>query len=342
MKSKWDQENLKTLINQSELSSAELIQSIGIKSESIVRNWLAGRSVPTIHQLIALADLFGVSMDYICGRCSAEESEAIKKDYKQYFFERETAVYLQYLAIPKKKEKMIIYAKAPWPYNLLEFVFGRQWDAPLTIEQEKGLNHAISLLSEKNRDYVYLRFRDGLTYAEIAEKCNEKKTQCNAHVMRACNYLRHPSLSKYILGGMPQERPEPNDLEKELIARKRAANKLERDIEAKEAYLKIKERETEQKANDSGINTDNIDETLLDPIECLGLSTRAYNILRFQENKGRKIKLVQDIVKYADELMTFRGMGIVTLQEIIDKVYDYAHIQIYPQTNTAAEANSDM
>ena len=94
----------------------------------------------------------------------------------------------------------------------------------------------------------------------------------------------------------------------------------------------IKERETEQKAKDSGINTDNIDETLLDPIECLGLSTRSCNVLRFQENKGRPIKLVQDIVKYADELKTFRGMGIVTLQEIIDKVYDYAHVQICPQT----------
>ena len=49
-----------------DMSQHDLAERVGV-SESLVRNWEAGRSAPKPRNLIALSDLFGCSTDWLLG-----------------------------------------------------------------------------------------------------------------------------------------------------------------------------------------------------------------------------------------------------------------------------------
>lgn len=67
-------ERLKELRTESNLSQKNLALKLGI-GKSIISGWELGQNEPTLSKLIAIADFFDVSIDYLAGR----------KDYWVYF-----------------------------------------------------------------------------------------------------------------------------------------------------------------------------------------------------------------------------------------------------------------
>ena len=59
--------NLAELRKQNKLTQRDVANHLGISQPSYLR-YENGKSEPTIDNLIKLADLFDVSLDYLCGR----------------------------------------------------------------------------------------------------------------------------------------------------------------------------------------------------------------------------------------------------------------------------------
>ena len=59
--------NLKELRKERKISQAALAKAIGV-TQQCVSEWERGRIEPTLTYLWKLADLFGVSIDVLCGR----------------------------------------------------------------------------------------------------------------------------------------------------------------------------------------------------------------------------------------------------------------------------------
>lgn len=60
-------ENLKVLRTECGLSQGRLGETVGV-SQQCVSEWEHGNTEPTLTYLWKLADLFGVSIDVLCGR----------------------------------------------------------------------------------------------------------------------------------------------------------------------------------------------------------------------------------------------------------------------------------
>ena len=60
-------ENIKTLRTERKLSQGKLAEAVGV-TQQCVSEWERGRMEPTLSYLWKLADLFGVSIDVLCGR----------------------------------------------------------------------------------------------------------------------------------------------------------------------------------------------------------------------------------------------------------------------------------
>ena len=58
---------LKELRKEKNLGQVELAKQIGV-GKSIISLWELNQCEPTLSKLIALADFFGVSLDYLAGR----------------------------------------------------------------------------------------------------------------------------------------------------------------------------------------------------------------------------------------------------------------------------------
>ena len=60
-------ENLKAFRLEKKLSQEKLAKAVGV-SQQCVSKWEEGKNEPTLSYLWRLADLFGVSIDMLCGR----------------------------------------------------------------------------------------------------------------------------------------------------------------------------------------------------------------------------------------------------------------------------------
>lgn len=65
-------ERLKSLRKQRGVTQTDLANAIGVVLKQIQRYEL-GQSEPTLSKLLALADYFDVSLDYLCGRSDVPE-----------------------------------------------------------------------------------------------------------------------------------------------------------------------------------------------------------------------------------------------------------------------------
>ncbi|MDE7297143.1 MAG: helix-turn-helix domain-containing protein [Clostridia bacterium] len=61
------QESLKELRNERKIGQTELAKAIGVSS-GIISLWKNGLREPTLSNLIALADYFDITIDYLVGR----------------------------------------------------------------------------------------------------------------------------------------------------------------------------------------------------------------------------------------------------------------------------------
>lgn len=83
---------LKELRNKIGLYQKDIASELGVTPEAI-SNWERGKTEPTYEQLILIADIFNVSLDYLLGRTDKnqieleqklEEARQLAKDLQKY------------------------------------------------------------------------------------------------------------------------------------------------------------------------------------------------------------------------------------------------------------------
>lgn len=326
MQKHWNPELLRSLTADAGLTMKQL-SSILELSPATVSQWMSQKSVPTIDTLVRLADLFGVSLDFLCGRCTKEESDEIRKDFKRYFKNRTNEAFMRYLEIPNKTALVPPGVDAPWPYNLLDEVFGEVWTDLLTPMQQEGLDYALGTLTDRERDMILLYYESGLPFNKIGEQCNLTTERVRQIIHKAIRKLRYPTRSKPIKLGYDRaaHEPEIEDWTARLNALQRQLEQREADLKAKEAFIEERSQRVARQAQELGV------ETILDPvvryantsIEELQLSVRAFNVL----HKAR-INTVADVIKNAARLSDLRNMGRGTLQEVVQKVFDFTGVNL--------------
>ena len=77
-------ENLTMLRKLNNLTQDELAQKVG-KKKAAVGAWEQGTSLPDIYTMSELANIYGVSMEYLCGRECEEERLNRLQAYKDMF-----------------------------------------------------------------------------------------------------------------------------------------------------------------------------------------------------------------------------------------------------------------
>ena len=102
-------ERLKKIRNNAGMTQMQVAQKSGI-SQSNINTWENSRSLPLPNGLIALADCFGCSVDYLLGR-ENEESIIVVNEDKRYTPDEKNLVELYRKLSSKKKDAVIDFIK---------------------------------------------------------------------------------------------------------------------------------------------------------------------------------------------------------------------------------------
>lgn len=324
----WDSENLRTLVENSGMTQKSIAEASGIPMASF-RLYLSEEIEPPVSRLIALADLFAVPLDYIFGRCTKEECDVIEESFADNFrllrrkdYEKCTLKLVETWKKPNGYE-------SPYPYNLLDDIFGAPFDHMLSEDEENGLNCCIRTLSEREQIVIGLRYEKEMTLDEAGKELNlagERVRQIQAKALRK---LRHPSIVNYICYGEKtnRRRLELMYKEAELKNRERTLEEAEKQFEeAKKQFeqnfvASVEQKRKEFIALDEKQDLHGCSEAFL----CLDWSTRAYNCLR---RKGlTTVRDVLDAVRTPDKyhihdssVMRIRNVGAQVYTEILNKI----------------------
>ena len=76
-------ERLREARIESSFSQRDMAARFGITDRSY-RRWEAGDAEPSIDAMVELADLFGVSLDWLCGRCLEETFEEHRRGLREH------------------------------------------------------------------------------------------------------------------------------------------------------------------------------------------------------------------------------------------------------------------
>ena len=56
---------INSLLDKKGMTQKELAEALGIPRPATINDWIKGRTEPKIHNLIAMADFFEVTVDYL-------------------------------------------------------------------------------------------------------------------------------------------------------------------------------------------------------------------------------------------------------------------------------------
>jgi len=181
-----------------------------------------------------------------------------------------------------------------YPFNLLYEIMGEDFEHPADVEG--SLEYVIATeLMERERRCVSMRYRNGMTYEQIAKAEHITRERIRQIVARALRKLRHPSRAKYLKKGVAAML-----LEQQQLSLKEEIYELKKLIGESAPHIveKISDRERQKKDNT--------------PIEHLDLSVRSYNCLR-----RAGINTLGDIAKLSCmELTRIRNLGKRSWDEI--------------------------
>lgn len=291
----FDADRFRDLTGKAGLSYIELSKLTGISLSSI-SNYMRGATNPRFQQLLTLADFFAVPVDYLIGRMDLDMA-----DYGKYYMNLRRGQYEDYirngreLHIPKG-------AETPWPYNLLDEVICDRWESVLNTDQEAGLEHALSTLTEREQQAIAEYFENGGTLESTAKLWNVTKERARQIIAKAIRKLRHPMRFKIIKYGL------------EGWERRKAIDQEDLMLDEQEAMLihrrAVVEQLLEEKQEIKRETT----------IEDMQLSVRTYNCLC-----RAGIRTLNDLMKYTKEngysgLCRIRNLGRKSLSEIFRKM----------------------
>lgn len=342
MKYEWNPEPLNALIDASGISCNTMADNIGISVASLY-HYRRGETSPSVPALCALADYFAVPMDYLIGRCTKEQTDAIMRDYAAHFMEMRRASWESYLETRRGiPQQYIGYGyEAPWPYNLLDDLLAKKpygnrdkeedfWGDILTDSQALGLEQAIASLAVREQDAVKAYYHDGLNLEQVGNQFNVTRERARQIIAKAVRKLRHPSRFNLIRYGA--------DYKDKLISSNEKLAEIERETQELQAR---KEELTKQVHNltctresilaeicasaagmmDGSVQPkDGRKATGVVTLDEMELSVRSWNCL-----KRAGVNTLPDLVDKmkSGELVKIRNLGKRSILELLDKVKTY-------------------
>lgn len=292
----WDSSALRRVIEETGVKVADLAAAMGVAKQSMY-TYVSGANTPSVRLLVALADYFALPTDVLLNRCSEEDLESIKRDYKSCFDVLVTAACSVYAEKAKTDE---LHVKdgcvPPYPLNLWLDIFGEGNVALCLKEQEEALEEAVDSLGEREKLCVRNFYREGMTLKEAGECVGVGPERARQIIAKGVRKLRHPARSKRIRYGKTLFEAEAQMIEQQKAEeyRKRIENTVSDASREKKrgpwpAYY-------------------------YDPITAIGIGTHGRNLmLRNGIKTAGQLAVMFDSVK---DMMSIRGMGRATLIEI--------------------------
>lgn len=316
----WNSENLRTLVENSGMTQKSIAEASGIPMASF-RLYLTEEAQPPIDRLFALADLFAVPLDYISGRCTKEECDAIEESFADNFrllrrrdYENCTLKHVERWKKPDGYE-------SPYPYNLLDDIFGKTFDHILSEDEENGLNYCLRTLSEREQTVIGLRYEKEMTLQQTGKELHVTQERIRQIQAKALRKLKNPIRTNYILYG-EQGNLRKKDLdERELRLESREKQLIEIEKRLGFKHNEINEAEIEHVAYDeprkSKIGKNGL--TYSDAFLDMNLSVRSFNCLA---RSG--FLTVNDVIKAIRDgsIIRIRNLGKKSIDEIIDRVME--------------------
>lgn len=338
----WNPEPLKTLIDASGMSCETVAENSGV-SLSVLYLYLRGTTSPGVSTLSALADYFAVPMDYLLGRYTIEQAEAITSDYAAHFMELRRAPWEAYLTGRRGLPQQYIgYSyEAPWPYNLLDDLVGYKiygtrereddfWGEPIDDKQMAGLEQSLDSISPREKEAVLAYYKDGQNLEQVGNKFDVTRERARQIIAHGVRKLRHPSRFNLIRYGA--------DYKDKLISSNEKLSEIERETQELQAR---KEELTKQVHNltctresilaeicasaagmmDGSVQPkDGRKATGVVTLDEMELSVRSWNCL-----KRAGVNTLPDLVDKmkSGELVKIRNLGKRSILELLDKVKTY-------------------
>lgn len=259
-----------------------------------------------IESIKALANFYGVSIDYICGVTDETDVTARARYIKKYSYER----YLVKCNRDDDVKKPILGTYRPvYPYNLLDELISDTWSKPLSNDQIDGLNYAIESLSDREKYCVKAYFMEEKSMKDIACHYDVTYERVRQIIHKALRKLRSPDRFKYVRYGFEGYWIVDQTRKEEL--RRKHLQVLIRQNERMEKKLDISKRD----------NDEEMEKLLSISLLELNLSVRSYNCLH---RWMPEIKTLYDLTRVTgQELMNCRNLGIKSFREIEAKLAEY-------------------
>ena len=320
---KWSPDILNKLIKASGKTYDQIAADAGIGRSTlnkIINHWYP----PSADILIALANYFGVTVDLLCGQVSDEALADILIVYPEYFTGLLRCSYEKSLeSIPRKIPAGYI---SIWPYNLLDDVFQEPVSFVMTDDRIDGLYNALDMLSDREKEWTILSYRDGKANTEIAEMYGRSSNRVMQVLHKAIRKLRHPARKRLIMDGVngsreiAEEREMISDQKRKLIQERMELEGLRKDVED----LRNRPPLPPLDPLDAHLNIAELD-----------LSVRSFNCLMRAD-----FKTMRELLNCAAEgnLPRIRNFGVKSIKETLQKLYDMGYIT-YDQAVDYAEAN---
>lgn len=176
-----------------------------------------------------------------------------------------------------------------YPYNLLVTLFHGDEADKLSDDSDIALEYVINeTLTEREALFLRMRYKEGMTYAEIAEENGVSKGMTQQILFKAVHKLKHFAKLKYIRMGMHRL--------------------VEHIKETERALCEFRYKDKEQQIDPPDYYKADI--------AVLDLTVRTYNVLR---KEG--FLTIGDILEAAPErIVGIRAMGRKSTEELIDSL----------------------
>lgn len=326
-------ENIKELIAKSGLSCKRIAKLTGVSEESLSAYRNRDKVTIGIRNAIKLADFFGVSLDFLVGRCSKEETiETMDCHGKHLMKMGRKALEAHFSRNHTNEDKEVAIGPVrgyalevlPWPYNIVNTVLSGVYnghetviDYIITAEHEQKIVEIINLLKPQQCLFLFKKYRDGLTLREISKEQGVTAERVRQVIICGIYQLMRSPLKDCFLYG--EEYFQQNN---SLKLKESELRRETKRLEAWERKLDEKRISLEKYAANLfhvGIDhiTGNVQDILDTPFDKLGFSTRPYNKLH------ESCETLADVMKLAvtGELAKIYGLGERSLREILAKIY---------------------
>lgn len=230
-----DLTNLQKLINDSGMSPDSISDASGVNVQTIKKYYHTNDGNPQADFLLKLSDFFAVPLDYLCGRCTKEECAAVEESFADNFRLLRKETYEAYTLKFRTSANTPKGYCAPYPYNLLDDLFGEPFDHVISEDEMNGLTAALSSLSEREQEVLHMYYEEEKTLEEIGKVFGVGRERIRQIVAKGLRKLRHPSRSRQIRYG-----DEGSKWRKELIEKEYELEQRECALEQAEANFRLK------------------------------------------------------------------------------------------------------